>query len=36
MIWLFVFLMFPLAPIFILQIARYVVELLAEGFNFGE
>jgi len=35
MIWLFVFLMLPLAPLFILEIVKTTVELLAEAFDLG-
>jgi len=34
MIWLFVFLMLPIVPIIILEIARTVVELITEAFTF--
>lgn len=33
MIWLFVFLMLPLVPLIILEIAQTVVALLTEAFN---
>jgi hypothetical protein len=35
MIWLLVFLLLPVVPILVLQIARIVVEYIAEAFNLG-